>query len=144
MREIKFRAWHKKYKRMYKVMSLNMDEREGVWAHVWGRDPINNSDFLFAIQPKDIVVMQYTGIKDKSGEEIYEGDILDASYMSPLSGERIQKIYKVFHKNATFYVEMIDTHANMDRSLQFVNKDAEIIGNIYDNPELSELWKLVE
>lgn len=66
MREIKFRAWNKKYKKMYRVHDLHMANpmNGGIWATVDARDPIGDKDIYIQIQPKDIEVMQYTGLKD--------------------------------------------------------------------------------
>lgn len=64
MREIKFRAWHKKYKYMARVADISFNR---------GIVNLNGADIS---KIEDLELMQYTGLKDKNGVEIYEGDIL--------------------------------------------------------------------
>lgn len=73
----------------------------------------------------DIILMQYTGLKDKNGKEIYEGDIINKDNNSPYS-------YEVFFDNGCFFVKTINY--GLKRLGFFV--DIEVIGNIYENTEL--------
>jgi len=75
---------------------------------------------------------QYTGLKDKNGKEIYEGDILthhDSLYTK-------LKTWKVIYKDASFALKHIHEFAHT--SLNAVPYYGEVIGNIYENPELLE------
>ncbi|KOP83941.1 hypothetical protein AMS60_05455 [Bacillus sp. FJAT-21945] len=89
---------------------------------------------------KDLVLQQYTGLKDKNGKEIYEGDILQLRneenkpyHMEVLwTGQGYG--YKII-RNDTKRSGYIVGHLS-ERGLNFYNKTAEIIGNIYENPEL--------
>ena len=119
MREIKFRAWDKINKDMFNVESINFQERKVY------RDIVSYREF------NDIELMQYTGLKDKNNKEIYEGDILFESF-----GERY---YKVVFENGSFRAEFEgDFEEHSFDLIDVVLHRCEIIGNIYENPELME------
>ena len=66
-REIKFRAWHKDLKKMFKIGQITLEKG------IWNFEP-NDRDFIgmsIPYQPS-FVLMQYTGLHDKNGKEIYE------------------------------------------------------------------------
>jgi uncharacterized phage protein (TIGR01671 family) len=90
-------------------------------------------------------VGQYTGLKDKNGKEIYEGDILDMTYFLTKNKEMVKfGKYKQCDMsndyecgNQGFYVDVTnDEHGTYRHDLYFYAHRAIIIGNIYDNPEL--------
>ena len=110
MREIKFRAWHINLK----MMLPNIQNHIG--NDGWG--------FGHLIKDANVYVMQYAGIKDKNGVEIYEGDIIRA-----------------FGKN--YEVKFIQTDNELFVDYGYPSKHngpaphwIEVIGNIYENPEL--------
>jgi uncharacterized phage protein (TIGR01671 family) len=123
MGEIKFRAWYKKDKTMNEIYNINFAQ------NIADICPAEYDDIKYSISLNDLIIMQYTGLKDKNGKEIYEGDILS------WQGER--------HKFAVI-VKFIDgsfTCETLTKSFWFmINKPkiikSEIIGNIYKNPEL--------
>ena len=125
MREIKFRAWHKKRKRWYHVSHWHKGDAVDSITNLAG---FNRDETLFV--GEDIALMQYTGQEDKNGKEIYEGDI----------GKPRSRF------TSTLWVAYWDERvcqfrvcANGDRQFDkthTVDWIDEVIGNIYENPEL--------
>jgi len=121
MRELRFRAWHKKRKKMYYF------PLEGLWegGFYLGIDEEDRDAPGFYVNGEDIEIMQYTGLKDKNGKEIYEGDIcIQQSGSLPLKKGKITI-------NPTQGV-LVDNWP-----IWILN--VEIISNIYENPELLEV-----
>lgn len=81
-------------------------------------------------------VGEFTGLHDKNGKEIYEGDILDGSYIHPLTEQKVIRHYQVEFNRGNFYASLIGKSPYGDTILYFRNEQCEIIGNIYENPEL--------
>ena len=114
MRKIKFRAW---------------DKREGRMIH--------RPNIPIPCMPESdlYILMQYTGLEDKNGKEIYEGDVLN-------NGHYKTQVYWNEHTGAwshrstnvddALYIYLA-SNTTFDQELLF-----EIIGNIYENPELAE------
>lgn len=124
-REIKFRAWHKDLKKMFKIGQITLEEG------TWNFEP-NDRDFIgisIPYQPS-FVLMQYTELHDKNGKEIYEGDIVRI-----IVNNNIEKICRVEFKNGIFGV-MFSKNKELTAFPHFCNTTFEVIGNEYDNPEL--------
>lgn len=116
MREIKFRCWDKWIKRMHTTLSI---------------------DFRATCSSErgNIVLMQYTGLKDKNGIEIYEGDIAKESRKRVKNERHFVVVWNNDIGSYTFKpLDKIET------SYPCFNigtiKNLEVVGNIYENPEL--------
>lgn len=81
-------------------------------------------------------VGQFTGLYDRNKKEIYEGDILDCSYINPMSKEIVKRLFVVEFEKGTFKVKCIGHSPYGDTLLYFENEKGVVIGNIHDNPEL--------
>lgn len=113
MREIKFRLWDKEWERMWNGSELYLSYfKNEIYVAPWDLD----------IGFEEYVLMQYTGLKDKNGVEIYEGDIVETEdyYL----GDRL----------------MVKGTKQIIDDIRFCGKliPCEVIGNIYENPELVE------
>ena len=110
---IKFRAWSVEHKKMLPVHDAKFVNGEMIGAKGVGWDDT-------------VAVMQFTGLLDKNGKEIYEGDLLKISMQGDV-------------QTSPFVVENLwDLHVGMENGDPYLRIDdtGEVIGNIYENPEL--------
>lgn len=137
MREIKFRAWHTKANKMFSAEELGQDE---MTLAVDGRGFVNVSGTSTRLSQyiSEMIPMQYTGLKDKNGKEIYEGDIIKYQTVSGFDAhdtyEEIEEVRFIDGAFVPLYLSTRDLHT-YDDELLIVEK-IEVIGNIYENPEL--------
>ena len=134
MRELKVRAWYKPYKQMCQVESLRFDGNE-VYIAVLIEESFYDRRL---VEADEIVIEQFTGLKDRNGTEIYEGDI--CSFASK-TGKHIG-VVEWSDNLASFGLRMVKnnflyTFSELDT--MGVNLDTlEVVGNIHKDPELME------
>ena len=119
MREIKFMAWHKEKKILREVLEISFS---GGYVILAGFGSFGEIEAPI----RDVELMQYAGLKDKNGVEIYEGYITKDTY-----GTQIPMV--VTWDDAGF--RRFGEH-NGERYVGYVKDSCEVIGNIYENPEL--------
>ena len=120
MREIKFRAW---------------DTDSNVWignVKDWEARYLNDKD-------TDNILMQYTGLKDKNGVEIYEGDIVRVQYYNNYNAPKNIQHKQESIEEVRYDEEMVTFRFGNIFPFHLWNdtlKDIEIIGNIYENKDM--------
>ena len=121
-REIKFRVWDIENKEMLNVQELDFEP-----TFYGGRIAIRPDQYSDYFDTEDMILMQYTGFNDRCGKEIYENDIVY------VSGEDENAIIEWDEETARFIIHFDGWIADFDN---YYGKELEVIGNIYNNPEL--------
>ena len=123
MRVIKFRAWDK------------------VDGKIVPTEEVNNWRIGGSVQSQLFEVMQYTGLKDKNGTEIYDGDYIRYSTRT-INGSIFTHVCRVFqHESGTWRIEGYheDNHSYETKGTVYAaHLICEVIGNIYENTELAK------
>ena len=129
MREILFRGKH---------MHVCQENKhlDGTWVEGYLADEnhINDGKYEFLIDPKTIC--QYTGLTDKNGKKIWEGDILEG-HLDDKFPEDVTREKVIWHENGWKTEESrCDDKAYLD---EFDTENFEVVGNVFDNPKLLEV-----
>lgn len=135
-RDIKFRAWDTENKEFVPLRSLVFDIGEEPETYGQIMDVVIATDILWHITPQKIVLQQFTGLVDKNGNEIYEGDVFEFGE----SKIRCEVFYS--QKGESDHEEryaMFCLKVNDEKYFPFEDYALEfgkVIGNIYETPEL--------
>lgn len=122
-RNMTFRVWDNVNKKIIKDFALLGDDGFGLTDD----EPFSN----------DLVLMQCTGLKDKDGMEIFEGDLLKQNFENEMGS----------FSEATGVIEWCPHHAGMEAVIRTngertgfsIGEDCRVIGNLFENPELAPL-----
>ena len=123
MREIKFRVWDTQ---LFIMLTEQKDKELGdAYEPLWNLKCIRGGKISYPLG----VIMQYTGLKDTNGVEIYEGDIIKTNHaLIPIG---VIKYWGVYH---SYEIESPDGENCIGNKYKW--NDFEVIGNIYENPEM--------
>lgn len=148
MREIKFRVWDRCNGRMVDprnilkicMSRLNQEPYLIVYLRKWMNEnrEIKESDKCYT---NEFELMQYTGLKDKNGKEIYEGDIIYWKDLSKASDGTLEDNVVVFwdDEHLRWGAESLSAIGVYQKLYDYSDVDEiEVIGNIYENKELME------
>ena len=154
----KFRAWHKGLKKWCEPMYFTIEDWMSISFSSMGLS-VCDEDNWFSVEYKDLELMQWTGLQDKNGKDIYEGDIVqwdttkytenDEKIIAPMRGVVVYQNghpkvhFKDYYndepdiKDLYYYLEYIlpDKNNPYGEDDSFYS-DFQVIGDIYENPEL--------
>ena len=133
MREIKFRAWLKEERKMENVKTMDFTDKT---IRCLKKNEFINAYLLRRVSFDDVELMQYTGLNDKNGKEIYEGDIIKYKFPYDIRLKHISPV-KFLETEASFGIK--DRYGNeIPLYTISANNYFEVIGNIYKNKNLLE------
>lgn len=126
MKELKIKAWLKKEKKMVAIIGIDFNYE---YIRYTEDDNLFNENYKTA-EFKDIELLQFSGAKDKAGQELYEADVIKFN-------DGIDDIYGLISyddEDGSYRV----SYENITEHLSDLEGDFEIIGNIFENPKLHE------
>ena len=126
MKEFKMKAWLKKENKMVPIIGIDLN-----YQYIRYTDDGNlfKDDYKIA-EFKDIELLQFTGAKDKVGQEVYEADVIKFN-------DGIDDIYGLISYDDEDAVYCV-SYENVTEHLSNMAGDFEIVGNIFENPDLHE------
>ncbi|HET3116460.1 phage protein [Streptococcus pneumoniae] len=158
----KFRAWVKIGKRMVfsdDILAIDYENKEIVTQQVYFESGLAVERDIYCYDFDDIELMQSTGLFDRNGKEIFEGDILKfndewneychegyvdgsvegVNYVEVVRSEICFEFGKTKYPDSSLFILMEDEQLNFKDFIKSEDFEFEIIGNIYENPELLEV-----
>ena len=134
-REIKFRAWDKVNKIMVvsnQLLHLEFDKDGVNWIGAWGSDYDSEGDQCqktFQMEKDNFELMQFTGLKDENGKELYEGDVI--RFEEPVYEKDILELPVMFLEGE--FIALFDMGSQEHYIPLHEIGDFEVIGNIYES-----------
>ena len=132
-RELGFRAWHPMLKCFIYFNKLEMIHASKYELSAAESIETSGGRHVYHCWHEEAPIQQYTGLKDKNGKKIFEGDIVKFSYY--LHDHEIETIVgEVFFEDGIYYFDRDLLMATNDGN--FIDESLEVVGNKFENPEL--------
>jgi uncharacterized phage protein (TIGR01671 family) len=147
MRPIKFKVWHKPEKKMHHYLKAKFGKATNITLE--GKFKDVDQITTKTVPNDELEIMQFTGLLDKNGNEVYEGDIVEVRHIGPKDPihlgftDKVYRVQVVWYDFSFSFERRRDDGSVMSRSngLEFEStyykkNEIEIVGNIYETPEL--------
>ncbi|VQW51908.1 phage protein [Streptococcus pneumoniae] len=141
------------------ILAIDYENKEIVTQQVYFESGLAVERDIYCYDFDDIELMQSTGLKDKNGKEIFEGDILKfndewneychegyvdgsvegVNYVEVVKGEACFEFGKTRYPESSLFIYMEDEHLSFAELVKDKDFGFEIVGNVYENPELLEV-----
>ncbi|HFD1755405.1 YopX family protein [Enterococcus durans] len=122
----RYRVWDKQTERMHIVSGIDFNDGLVSSVNIW------HEGWPWVLEPDEIVLMQSTGLKDKDGGDVYQGDIIRCTRGCPHEVIWLEKY------GGTFFGGMPAWYlSGLSNGYSWTGRE-EVIGNIYENSELLE------
>jgi len=139
MRDIKFRVWDKKTKKIREVSSISFHNKRESFdfdksnlpkvVNCWGFDIIQQKDIILHREIDEVIIEQYTGTKDKNEVEVYGGDFIEIHFTFGTYRFKIEYLEELFQ----FVAINIDCYEDIYSLESLSEMDFEVIGNIHES-----------
>ncbi|HEU8092481.1 YopX protein [Streptococcus pneumoniae] len=132
----RYRAWIKTEKRMFfsdDILAIDYENEEIVTQQIYFENGLPDDRDIYCYNPDEIELMQSTGLKDKNGKEVFIGDIVKCTRGC------LHEVYLEKEYGGTFIGGMPAVYLKGFGDGYAWTEYEEIIGNIYENPELLEV-----
>ncbi|HEW1878986.1 TPA: hypothetical protein V0A03_001296 [Streptococcus pneumoniae] len=141
------------------MLAIDYENKKIVTQQVYFESGLAVEKDIYCYDFDDIELMQSTGLKDKNGKEIFEGDILKfndewneychegyvdgsvegVNYVEVVKGEACFEFGKTRYPESSLFIYMEDEHLSFAELVKDKDFGFEIIDNVYENPELLEV-----
>lgn len=147
MRPIKFRVWHKPEQKMHRYLKAKFGQGTNITLE--GKFKDVDQVTTKTVPNDELEIMQFTGLFDKSGNEVYEGDIVEVRHFNPkadlglsMTSEPVTYRVQVIWYDFGFSFErrrddgtLVSRSSGLEiHSTYYKTTEIEVIGNIYENP----------
>ena len=129
MKTLKFRLWSEAYKKYFTSISLHLATE--LWIVIHNEDGF--PEVAITDYDEEYVLEQYTGLKDKNGKEIYEGDIIIYDFTTYVAKEPVMGVVKYSAESAAYGIVPLAYRDSIEWFGELaINAPLEVVGNIHE------------